>query len=192
MVMFFVALAVVIVVGDFGSTFFYHVPQHIWGKLHLRTHHDKSRSYWDHAVLSRDPRDHARRLSRCAAVHGLAAALCTSRALVGGRRVDRPVARSDARLVAPYLRDRLEEPATGWCASRGSTQIVLPEDHNGHHTEPGRGIRRPLPLLRRAGSSDAQLRSRLPAPSPYRAQAPRAHSRPAHDAWDATRVSRTQ
>jgi hypothetical protein len=53
--MFFVSLVIVLVVGDLASTFFYHVPQHLWGKLHLRTHHDRSRSYWDHAVLSRDP-----------------------------------------------------------------------------------------------------------------------------------------
>ena len=50
-----VATLIVLVVGDFASTFFYHVPQHMWGKLHLRTHHDRKRSYWDHAVLSRSP-----------------------------------------------------------------------------------------------------------------------------------------
>jgi len=50
-----VAALIVLLVGDFGSTFFYHVPQHLWFTLHLRTHHDRRRSYWDHAVLSRDP-----------------------------------------------------------------------------------------------------------------------------------------
>ena len=50
-----VAALIVLVVGDFASTFFYHVPQHLWFTLHLRTHHDKKRSYWDHAVLSMDP-----------------------------------------------------------------------------------------------------------------------------------------
>ena len=50
-----VAMFIVLVVGDFASTFFYHVPQHVWGKLHLRTHHDRKRSYWDHAVISRNP-----------------------------------------------------------------------------------------------------------------------------------------
>jgi hypothetical protein len=49
------AALVVLVVGDFASTFFYHVPQHLWFTLHLRTHHDRRRSYADHAVLSRDP-----------------------------------------------------------------------------------------------------------------------------------------
>src|SRR5437868_2751301 len=50
-----VAALIVLVVGDFASTFFYHVPQHLWFTLHLRTHHDRRKSYWDHAVLSRDP-----------------------------------------------------------------------------------------------------------------------------------------
>ena len=46
------AMLIVLVIGDFASTFFYHVPQHLWFTLHLRTHHDRKRSYWDHAVLS--------------------------------------------------------------------------------------------------------------------------------------------
>ena len=54
MLVIFAAL-VVLVVGDFGSTFFYHVPQHLWFTLHLRTHHDRRRSYADHAVISTDP-----------------------------------------------------------------------------------------------------------------------------------------
>jgi len=54
-VMFFLSLVIVLVVGDLASTFLYHVPQHLWFKLHLRTHHDRSRSYWDHAVISKDP-----------------------------------------------------------------------------------------------------------------------------------------
>src|SRR5512142_2335069 len=49
------AALIVLVVGDFGSTFFYHVPQHLWFTLHLRTHHDRRRPYFDHAVLSLDP-----------------------------------------------------------------------------------------------------------------------------------------
>jgi len=53
--MFVVAFLIVALVGDFASTFGYHVPQHLWFKLHLRTHHDRSRSYWDHAVISKDP-----------------------------------------------------------------------------------------------------------------------------------------
>lgn len=49
------AAFLVLVAGDFGSTFFYHVPQHLWFTLHLRTHHDRRRPFADHAVLSRDP-----------------------------------------------------------------------------------------------------------------------------------------
>lgn len=41
--------------GDFGSTFFYHVPQHAWFKLHVRTHHNRRRSYFEHAMLCADP-----------------------------------------------------------------------------------------------------------------------------------------
>ena len=49
------AALVVLLAGDFGSTFLYHVPQHLWFRLHLRTHHDNRRSYAEHAVLSSDP-----------------------------------------------------------------------------------------------------------------------------------------
>ncbi len=52
---FITALIITLVAGDFASTFFYHVPQHLWFTLHLRTHHDRRRSYFDHAVLSLDP-----------------------------------------------------------------------------------------------------------------------------------------
>jgi hypothetical protein len=52
---FIIALIVTLVAGDFGSTFLYHVPQHLWFTLHLRTHHDRRRPYFDHAVLSTDP-----------------------------------------------------------------------------------------------------------------------------------------
>src|SRR5579871_6659598 len=53
--LFIAAFIITLVVGDFASTFFYHVPQHLWFTLHLRTHHDRRRSYFDHAVLSGDP-----------------------------------------------------------------------------------------------------------------------------------------
>ena len=50
-----VAMLIVLLVGDFASTFLYHVPQHVWGKLHLRTHHDRRRSYLGPCGASRDP-----------------------------------------------------------------------------------------------------------------------------------------
>jgi hypothetical protein len=45
-----------ILAGDFLSTFFYHVPQHVYYRLHLNVHHHRKRSYWDYAVLSLDPK----------------------------------------------------------------------------------------------------------------------------------------
>jgi len=53
--LFITAFIVTLVAGDFASTFFYHVPQHLWFTLHLRTHHDRRRSFFDHAVLSTNP-----------------------------------------------------------------------------------------------------------------------------------------
>ena len=44
-----------ILVGDFISTFFYHVPEHIFGKFHTLVHHGKNRSFIDYAVLSKNP-----------------------------------------------------------------------------------------------------------------------------------------
>ncbi|MGA2396226.1 MAG: hypothetical protein ABSH03_23060, partial [Candidatus Lustribacter sp.] len=49
------SLAGLFVFGDFLSTMLYHVPQHIWGKLHLRTHHDNTRSYWEHSIVCTNP-----------------------------------------------------------------------------------------------------------------------------------------
>lgn len=38
--------------GDFISTFCYHVPEHIFGKLHLKTHHSADKDFRHYAVLS--------------------------------------------------------------------------------------------------------------------------------------------
>ena len=38
--------------GDFISTFCYHVPQHVFGKLHLQVHHIPRQGYWHYAVVS--------------------------------------------------------------------------------------------------------------------------------------------
>ncbi|MGD1066648.1 MAG: fatty acid hydroxylase [Vulcanimicrobiaceae bacterium] len=126
------AMLVVLLVGDFASTFFYHVPQHVWGKLHLRTHHDRRRSYWDHAVLSRDP---AVLLDGIlgAVPYVIVAVLCARLSIVGAvlglvlgqlhvwwRHTTELGWRSPAWLV------RLARLA----------QVVLPEDHDGHHRNP--------------------------------------------------------
>ena len=47
--------ASLLLVGDFLSTFFYHVPEHVFGKFHAIVHHGKNRSFIHYAVLSRNP-----------------------------------------------------------------------------------------------------------------------------------------
>ncbi len=37
--------------GDFFSTFLYHVPEHVFGKLHLQTHHSTQKDFRHYAVL---------------------------------------------------------------------------------------------------------------------------------------------
>ena len=44
-----------LLIGDFLSTFFYHVPEHVFGKFHGIVHHGKNRSFVHYAVLSRNP-----------------------------------------------------------------------------------------------------------------------------------------
>ena len=44
-----------LLVGDFLSTFLYHVPEHVFGKFHTIVHHGKNRSFIHYAVLSRNP-----------------------------------------------------------------------------------------------------------------------------------------
>jgi sterol desaturase/sphingolipid hydroxylase (fatty acid hydroxylase superfamily) len=127
-----VAMTIVLLVGDFASTFFYHVPQHIWGKLHLRTHHDRRRSYWDHAVLSRDP---AVLLDGFlgAVPYIILAILCCSISVVGA------IAGLVLGQVHVWWRHTTElgwrTPA--WFRRVARTiQVVLPEDHDGHHRNP--------------------------------------------------------
>jgi hypothetical protein len=127
-----VAMLIVLVVGDFASTFFYHVPQHVWGKLHLRTHHDRKRSYWDHAVLSRSPQvlldgllgaiPYIGIAIACSliSVYGAALGLLLGQMHVWWRHTTELGWRSPAWMVA----------------TARITGIVLPEDHNGHHQNP--------------------------------------------------------
>jgi hypothetical protein len=44
-----------LLIGDFLSTFFYHVPEHVFGKFHSIVHHGKNRSFIHYAVLTRNP-----------------------------------------------------------------------------------------------------------------------------------------
>jgi len=126
------AILVVVVVGDFASTFFYHVPQHIWGKLHLRTHHDRRRSYWDHAVLSRDPGvllDGFLGALAYMAVAALCWPLSPAGAVFG--------------LVLGQLHVWWRHTTDlGWVTPAPigrvcrALSIVTPEDHDGHHKDP--------------------------------------------------------
>lgn len=127
-----VATLIVLVVGDFASTFFYHVPQHVWGKLHLRTHHDKKRSYWDHAVISRSPWILLDGFLG-ALPYMLIAAACTRLSLLGA------LAGLALGQLHVWWRHTCE---LGWRTPAWLVRVapwialVLPEDHNRHHVNP--------------------------------------------------------
>jgi Fatty acid hydroxylase superfamily len=38
--------------GDFLSTFCYHVPEHVFGRLHLQTHHSSKQTFRHYAILA--------------------------------------------------------------------------------------------------------------------------------------------
>jgi hypothetical protein len=126
------AVLAVLIIGDFGSTFFYHVPQHLWFTLHMRTHHDRRRSYWDHAVLSRNPGVLLDGFLGAVPYLVVAAAVWTlspAGALIGLALGQLHVWwRHTCELgwKTPHWIVRLARPL----------QIVLPEDHNGHHINP--------------------------------------------------------
>lgn len=44
-----------LLLGDVASTFMYHVPEHAFGRLHCRVHHEKKQTFEHYAVLSRHP-----------------------------------------------------------------------------------------------------------------------------------------
>jgi len=126
------AMLIVLLVGDFGSTFFYHVPQHVWGKLHLRTHHDRRRSYWDHAVISRDPGVMLDGFLG-AVPYIIVAALCF-RISVAGAVVGLVMGQLHVWWRhTTELGWRSPAPVRAICRALA---IVLPEDHDGHHRNP--------------------------------------------------------
>ena len=126
------AAAIVLIAGDFASTFFYHVPQHLWFTLHLRTHHDRKRSYWDHAVLSFDP--YVMLDGILGAIPYLIIAAVVCRLSWQGALLGLGIGQ-----LHVWWRHTTE---LGWKTPawlRGLTrnlQIVLPEDHDGHHRNP--------------------------------------------------------
>ncbi len=50
-----IAAWLLLLLGDFFSTFFYHVPEHVFGKFHTIVHHGKNRSFFHYAVLTKNP-----------------------------------------------------------------------------------------------------------------------------------------
>ncbi|UBF30403.1 sterol desaturase family protein (plasmid) [Kovacikia minuta CCNUW1] len=40
-----------LVIGDFFSTFCYHIPEHVFGNLHLKTHHSSKKNFRHYAIL---------------------------------------------------------------------------------------------------------------------------------------------
>jgi hypothetical protein len=131
-VSFVIATLIVLLVGDFGSTFFYHAPQHVWGKLHLRTHHDRRRSYWDHAVLSRDPG--VLLDGFLGAIPYIIVAIACFRLSIGGAIFG--LVLGQLHVWWRHTTDLgWKTPAPVRVLAR-IFQIVLPEDHDGHHRNP--------------------------------------------------------
>lgn len=126
------AAALTLVAGDFASTFFYHVPQHVWFTLHLRTHHDRRRSFWDHAVLSRDPAvllDGLLGALPYVAVAALVWRLSWVGTLAG-------LALGQLHVWWRHTSDLGWNTPTWLKAALRPLGIVLPEDHDGHHRNP--------------------------------------------------------
>jgi hypothetical protein len=126
------AAAITLVAGDFASTFFYHVPQHVWFTLHLRTHHDRRRSFWDHAVISFEPAvllDGFLGALPYLVIAGLAARLSWEGAILG-------LALGQLHVWWRHTTD-LGWTTPGWLrALLRPLWVVLPEDHDGHHRNP--------------------------------------------------------
>ncbi len=49
------AAFLLLLLGDFVATFFYHVPEHVFGKFHSIVHHSPHRSFIRYAVRTRQP-----------------------------------------------------------------------------------------------------------------------------------------
>jgi len=45
-----ITAVIVLIIGDFFQTFFYHVPEHIFGKYHNLVHHNNNRSFMYYIV----------------------------------------------------------------------------------------------------------------------------------------------
>jgi Fatty acid hydroxylase superfamily len=121
-----------LIIGDGASTFLYHVPQHVWFTLHLRTHHDRKRSFWDHAVVSID---------RAVLFDGALGAL--PYLVVAASLWRFSPAGSVAGLAIGQMHVWWRHTSDlGWATPRTiacvlrAAGIVLPEDHDRHHRNP--------------------------------------------------------
>ena len=126
------AAIAVLVAGDFASTFFYHVPQHLWFTLHLRTHHDRRRSFWDHAVISADPAVLLDGLLG-AIPYLLVAALVWRISWIGAVA---GLALGQLHVWWRHTTDLGWKTPSWMRAVLRPLGIVLPEDHDGHHRNP--------------------------------------------------------
>ncbi len=126
------AALIVLIAGDFGSTFFYHVPQHLWFTLHLRTHHDRRRTYFDHAVISSNP---------AVLLDGVLGAMPYLAAAALVWHFSWPGALLGLALGQLHVWWR-HTSDLGWktparlAGLLRPLGIVLPEDHDGHHRNP--------------------------------------------------------
>lgn len=50
-----IAAGLLLLLGDFVSTFCYHVPEHVFGKFHSIVHHSAHRSFIRYAIKNRQP-----------------------------------------------------------------------------------------------------------------------------------------
>ncbi|MHB8702843.1 MAG: sterol desaturase family protein [Candidatus Tyrphobacter sp.] len=126
------AALLVLVAGDCASTFLYHVPQHAWFSLHLRTHHDRRRSYLDHAVLSLDPwvlLDGLLGAVPYLAVAAVAARLSWEGALAG-------LALGQVHVWWRHTSQIGWKTPAGLAVVLRQFYVVLPEDHDKHHRNP--------------------------------------------------------
>jgi Fatty acid hydroxylase superfamily len=134
-VTFLISLIVLLVVGDFASTFFYHVPAHVWNTLHMRTHHDNRRSYWDHSIVSRDPQ---------ILLDGFLGALpyFVIAVLLSSLGPSWMLGAVTGLLLGQLHVLWRHTCELGWVTPpwvvrvARATWLVLPEDHDGHHKDP--------------------------------------------------------
>lgn len=127
------SILIVLLAGDFASTFFYHAPQHVWGTLHLRTHHDARLKFWDQAVVSKNPGILLDGFFG-AVPYFVIAAICAYTLSPIGAGIGLLLGWSHV-LWRHTTVIGWKSPAWLVAFSR-ATSLVLPEDHAKHHRDP--------------------------------------------------------